>query len=134
MKLPELGSVWIDKSYSKQDSGGKVVVYKSDLSIVEYTYPDIDVKSNRSVKNFYRDFRPFDELYDYKRDCSSNRYFYISYSADGATGACTLTATKFVNHKEFRESMQERHPELRNVCIMGWNEMTEEEYLVFAEE
>ena len=30
--------------------------------------------------------------------------------------------------------MQERHPELRNVCIMGWNEMTEEEYLVFAEE
>lgn len=62
------------------------------------------------------------------------RYFYISYSANGATGACTLAATKFINHKEFREEMQERHPELINVCIMGWNEMTEEEYLIFTEE
>lgn len=134
MKLPELGSVWIDKSSSKQNSGSKVVVYKSDLSIVEYTYPDIDVKSNRSVKNFYRDFRPFEDLYDCKKDCSSNRYFYISYSADGAIGDCTVTATKFINHKEFREAMQERHPELRNVCIMGWNEMTEEDYFILTEE
>lgn len=62
------------------------------------------------------------------------RYFYVSYSAEGATGACTLTATKFIKHKEFREAMQKRHPELRNVCIMGWNEMTEEDYSIFTEE
>lgn len=134
MKLPELGSVWIDKSSSKQDSGSKVVVYKSNLSIVEYAYPDIDVKSNRSVINFYRDFRPFDKLYDCKEDYSSNRYFYISYSGQGVTGSCTVKATKFINHKSLKEIIKREYPSIVNPFILSWNEMTEEEYLLFIEE
>ena len=134
MKLPELGSVWIDKSSSKQDSGSKVVVYKSNLNIVEYTYPDIDVKSNRSVKDFYRDFRPFEDLYDSKKDFSSNRYFYITYSAKGATGACTTVVTKFINFNQFIDGIKKEFPNMDNVFILSWVEMTEEDYLVFIEE
>ncbi|CAH1192927.1 Hypothetical protein DAL_21 [Psychrobacter phage D'Alembert] len=134
MKLPELGSVWVDKSSSKQDCGSKVVVYNSNVAIIEYTYPDIDIKSNRSVKNFYRDFRPFEELYDYKVEDGGMRYFYISYSFKGGVGACPLTATKFINHNSFKKLIKKEEPNVENIFIMSWNEMTEEEYLLFTEE
>lgn len=62
------------------------------------------------------------------------RYFYVSYSVQGGMGACTITATKFINHKEFKEGIKKRQPNIVNPLIISWKELTEEEYLVFTEE
>ena len=62
------------------------------------------------------------------------RYFYVSYSADGAIGACTVTATKFINHRCCKEGIKKAQPSIVNPFILSWNEMTEEEYLIFTEE
>lgn len=62
------------------------------------------------------------------------RYFYVTYSAEGATGACTVTVKKFINHKQFIKGIKESYPKLNNIFILSWVEMTEEDYLVFIEE
>lgn len=61
------------------------------------------------------------------------RYFYISYSAEGITGACTLTTTKFINHKDFIKSIKKEDISLINPFIISWVEMTEDEYEIFTE-
>ena len=61
------------------------------------------------------------------------RYFYVTYSAQGATGACTTVATKFINAKQFKESIKKEFPELNNIFIMTWVEMTEDDYLLFID-
>lgn len=61
------------------------------------------------------------------------RYFHISYAADGATGSCTMTATKFINHTEFKVMIKETRPQIINPSIMSWVEMTKEEYDIFME-
>ena len=62
------------------------------------------------------------------------RYFYISYSVQGGMGACTMTTTRFINHKEFKERIKERQPNIVDPFIISWKELTEEEYLVFNED
>ena len=62
------------------------------------------------------------------------RYFYVTYSAEGATGACTIIATKFMSHKQFKENILIERPNIKNPFILSWIEMTEEDYLVFNEE
>lgn len=61
------------------------------------------------------------------------RYFYVTYSAEGVTGACTMTATKFINHKDFIKNLNKVEPNLRKPFITSWIEMTEEEYELFTE-
>ena len=59
MKLPQLGSTWVDKK-----SRDKVVVFVSSTALIEYTHPNGNFKSNRSPSYFYRDFREYQEVID----------------------------------------------------------------------
>lgn len=62
------------------------------------------------------------------------RYFYVTYSAEGATGACTFSTNNFINHERFKKEMLTNYPHLENVFILSWVEMTKEDYLVFIKE
>lgn len=62
------------------------------------------------------------------------RYFYVTYSAKGVTGACTFSTTSFINHEKFKKDMLINFPKLKNVFILSWVEMTEEDYLCFIED
>ena len=60
-----------------------------------------------------------------------NRYFYIQYSCEGGVGAIPMVSKGMLNSKAFKDFMKSRLPNLRNVFILGWVEMTKEDSEAF---
>lgn len=61
----------------------------------------------------------------------NNRYFYVQYSCKGGVGAISMVSKGMLNSKEFKDFMKSRLPNLRNVFILGWVEMTKEDSEAF---
>ena len=60
-----------------------------------------------------------------------NRYFYVQYSCEGGVGAISMVSKGMLNSKEFKDFMKSRLPNLRNVFILGWVEMSKEDSEAF---
>ena len=60
-----------------------------------------------------------------------NRYFYIQYSCEGGVGAISMVSKGMLNSKEFKDFMKSRLPNLRNIFILGWVEMSKEDSEAF---
>lgn len=60
-----------------------------------------------------------------------NRYFYVQYSCEGGVGTIAMVSKGMLNSKEFKDFMKSRFPNLRNVFILGWVEMTKEDSEAF---
>lgn len=60
-----------------------------------------------------------------------NRHFYVHYSCEGGEGAISMVSKGMLNSKEFKDFMKKHQPNLRNVFILGWVEMTKEDSEAF---
>lgn len=60
-----------------------------------------------------------------------DRYFYVQYSCEGGAGAISMVSKGMINSRGFKDFMKSRFPDLRNVFILGWVEMTKEDSEAF---
>lgn len=62
---------------------------------------------------------------------SSKRYFYVQYSFAGGVGAIPMETIGMINNQNFKQFMKDSFPNLHNVFILGWVEMTKEDSEAF---
>lgn len=60
-----------------------------------------------------------------------NRYFYVQYSFKDGVGAIPIESKGMLNNEGFKNFIKKQNPNLRNVFILGWIEMTKEDSEAF---